>query len=526
LVKSGNVQEAFLQFHWLCANSLQPVADNPLFYFQKGYTMEDLFADVKNSIISGLFWKLLERGGSQAVQFFVQLFLARLLFPQDYGVLALLVIFITLAQVFVQSGLGISLIQKKEIDEVDFSSVFYISLAIAGLLYGVLYLAAPAIAGFYDQPQVIPVLRVMALMLFPGALNAVQNAVISRTMQFKKLFYSSIASMILSGIVGLAMAYGGYGLWALVFQQLTNQICITLILFFTVRWRPRLQFSFLRVSILFSFGWKLLVSSLIDTAFTNIRSLFIGKLYSPSILGYYNRGEQFPQLLVNTVNGSIQSVLLPALSAQQDYTERVKAMVRRSIVTSSFLVFPMMMGLAVIAKPLVLLLLTEKWLPAVPFLQMFCASYALWPIHTANLQAINAMGRSDIFLKLELIKKTLGILILLASLPFGVYVLAAGQIVNGLISSFINAQPNRKLLDYSYFDQMKDILPSFLLSLFMGIVTYSLVFLNLVPMATMLLQMVVGSSVYFLSARLFKLECYVYLKEILFSLIRSKAGKP
>lgn len=474
------------------------------------------------AVFKNLLWKLLERFGTQSLQFIIQIILARLLFPSDYGMLALVVIFITIANVFVQSGLSTSLIQKKEVDQVDYSSVLYVSLGIAGILYVVLYFSAPLIASFYDNESLILILRVVALTLFPGAFNSIQNAIISRTMQFKRLFYSSVGAGITSGIVGIWLAYLGYGIWALVFQQLTNQICITLILSFTVKWRPTLQFSFERVKVLYSFGWKLLVSSLIDTTYRDLRSLIIGKVYTPAMLGYYNRGQQFPQLIITNINGSIQSVMLPALAAQQDYTDRVKSMMRRSIVTSSFIVFPLMVGLAVVAKPLVLLLLTEKWLPSVPFLQIFCFSYALWPIHTANLQAINAMGRSDIFLKLEIVKKILGLVILAVSLPFGVYYLALGQVVSGIISSFINAFPNKKLLNYGYGEQIKDILPSLLLSLVMGVIVYLLLYLGFSPLVTMLIQIVVGVVVYVGLAVLFKLECFTYLVQTVLSLIKSK----
>lgn len=473
-------------------------------------------------ITYNLFWKLLERFGTQGLQFIIQIILARLLFPSDYGILALVVIFITIASVFVQSGLSTSLIQKKVVDQVDYSSVLYVSLGIAGALYCLLYVSAPLIGVFYDNEYLVLVLRVLALTLFPGAFNSIQNAIVSRTMQFKRLFYSSVGAGIVSGVVGISLAYHDFGIWALVWQQLTNQICITLILWFTVKWRPTLQFSFERVKILFSFGWKLLVSSLIDTTYRDLRSLIIGKVYSPSMLGYYNRGQQFPQLIISNINGSIQSVMLPALAAQQDYTERVKSMMRRSIVTSSFIVFPLMVGLAVVAKPLVLLLLTEKWLPSVPFLQIFCFSYALWPIHTANLQAINAMGRSDIFLKLEIIKKILGIAILAISLPFGVYYLALGQVVSGIISSFINAYPNKKLLNYGYGEQIKDILPSLFLSSIMGVVVYLLLYLGLSPLFTMIVQILVGVVIYVGLAYLFKLECFTYLVQTIFSLFKTK----
>lgn len=475
-----------------------------------------------SNIFIGLLWKLLERFGTQGLQFIIQIILARLLLPSDYGILALVVIFITIANVFVQSGLSTSLIQKKVVDQVDYSSVLYISLGIAVILYCLLYFTAPLIGVFYNNDSLVLVLRVLALTLFPGAFNSIQNAIVSRTMQFKRLFYSSVGAGVVSGIVGIYLAYHDFGIWALVFQQLTNQICITLILWFTVKWRPTLQFSLERVKVLYSFGWKLLVSSLIDTTYRDLRSLIIGKVYTPTMLGYYNRGQQFPQLLISNINGSIQSVMLPALAAQQDYTDRLKSMMRRSIVTSSFIVFPMMVGLAVVAEPLVLLLLTEKWLPSVPFIQIFCISYTLMPIHTANLQAINAMGRSDIFLKLEIIKKILGLSILAVALPFGVYVLALSGVMSGIISSFINAYPNKKLLNYGYGEQIKDILPSLLLSLVMGAIAYLLLFLGLSPLITMLLQIVVGAIVYLGLALLFKLECFTYLVQTLLSLVKGK----
>ena len=477
---------------------------------------------IRASVLKNLMWKFLERGGVQGLQFVISIILARLLLPEDYGILALVVIFITIANVFIQSGLNTALIQKKTVDQVDYSSVFYLSLGIASLLYVLLYFAAPFIAQFYNNQSLVSVLRVLALTLFPGALNSIQNAIVSRTMQFKRLFYSSVGAGIVSGVVGISLAYLEYGIWALVFQQLTSQVCITLILWFTVRWRPTLQFSLDRVKVLFSYGWKLLVSSLLDTTYRDLRSLIIGKVYTPSMLGYYNRGEHFPKLVISNINGSIQSVILPALAAHQDYADRVKSMMRRAIVTSSFIVFPLMVGLAVVAEPLVILLLTEKWLPAVSFLQIFCASFALWPIHTANLQAINAMGRSDIFLKLEIIKKVIGLVILAGCLPFGVYVLALSQVLVSIISSIINAYPNKKLLNYGYGEQIKDILPSLLLSLVMGVIVYLLLFLGLSPFITMLLQIVVGAIVYTGLAFLFKLECFTYLVQTLLSLVQGK----
>ena len=468
--------------------------------------------DIKLKVLSSLFWKLMESGGNQGIQFIVQIVLARLLLPEDYGLIALITIFITIANVFVQSGFNTALIQKKDANEVDFSSVFYLSLFVSGLLYVILFFTAPFIASFYGEPLLISVIRVLSITLFFGAVNSIQNAVIARKMQFKNFFFSSLGATVISGVIGIVMAYKGFGVWALVAQQIANKLSITIILWFTVKWRPRLFFSFERVKGLFSYGSKLLVSSLIDTLYNNLRSLFIGKLYNPSTLGFYNRGQQFPSIIVTNINGSIQSVMLPALSSQQDNVQRVKDMVRRSIVTSSFLIFPMMVGLAVVAEPLITIILTEKWLPAVPFLQIYCFSYALWPIHTANLQAINALGRSDIFLKLEIIKKIFGLAILGVSIEYGVYAIAMGEIISGLVSTFINAYPNKKLLNYSFKEQWLDIMPSLMLSLVMGIAVYSIGLVELYVWPTLIIQVIVGAVSYIGMAKMSKVECYRYLR--------------
>lgn len=480
--------------------------------------------NTKLKVLSSLFWKLMERGGTQGVGFIVSILLARLLLPEEYGLIALVSIFVSLAGVFVQSGFNTALIQKKDADEVDFSSVFYLSLFVAGILYIVLFFTAPFIADFYRELQLIPVIRVLSITLFLGAFNSIQNAYVSKNMMFKKLFFSSLGAILVSGTVGVIAAYMGYGVWALVMQQLVNQFMVTIILWFKVRWRPQLIFSLKRVKVLFSYGWKLLASALLNTLYMDIRTLIIGRIYSPSTLGFYNRGEQFPKLIVTNIDGSIQSVMLPTLSAHQDDRVRVKDMVRRSIVTSSFIMLPMMVGLAVVAEPLVKILLTDKWLPSVPFLQIFCASYALMPIHTANLQAINALGRSDIFLKLEVIKKVIGLIILGISIPFGIYAMAWGALLSGIISTFINAYPNLKLLNYSYIEQWKDIMPSLLIALVMGAVVYSFNYLNISVGLILVLQVVVGAIVYVGLAKVFKLESFDYLIATIREIAKSRKG--
>ncbi|RUR38705.1 lipopolysaccharide biosynthesis protein [Clostridium perfringens] len=481
--------------------------------------------NIKGQVIDSLIWKLMERGGVQGIQFILQLILARLLTPDDYGIIAIIAIFITIANVFVQSGFNTALIQNKETDEKDFSSVFYLSMLVALVLYVVLFFVSPVISRFYRVPELTKVIRVLSITLFFGAYNSIQNAVISKTMKFKKLFFSSSISVILSGSIGVVLAYLGFGVWALVAQQLINQFTIIIILSFIVDWHPKLIFSVERIKVLFGYGWKLLVSSLIDTFYMNIRSLIIGKIYHPAVLGFYNRGDQFPQIIVSNINGSIQSVMLPALSSEQENKVRVKNMVRRAIVTSSFIIFPMMIGLAVVAEPLVKILLTDKWLPCVPFMQIFCISYALWPIHTANLQAINALGHSNIFLKLEIVKKIIGTLILVISLFYGIYAIAIGTLISGIISTFINSYPNIKILNYSYFEQIKDIMPSIFISILMGIITYSIKFLCLPDILTLIVQIFVGIILYIALAKLFKLECYIYLVDTFKNILKRKRGK-
>jgi len=475
-----------------------------------------------SQIVYSLFWKFMERGGTQGIQFIVQIVLARLLTPEQFGTIAIVMVFINLAQVFVQSGFNTALIQKKDADEVDFSSIFYLSIGLSFILYAIIYFSAPMVANFYNEPDLTPVLRTLSFTLFAGAFNSIQNAYVSRHLLFKKLFKSSLGAILISGIFGIIAAYQGLGIWALVIQQLINQFTVTIIMWFTVKWRPVFLFSFYKVKDLFSFGGKLLASSLLNVLYMELRTLIIGRIYTPSTLGYYSRGQQFPKILVSNIDGSIQSVMLPALSAQQDNQIRVKEMMRRAIVSSSFLVFPMMIGMAVVAESLIKIVLTDKWLPSVPFMQIFCISYSLMPIQTANLQAINAMGRSDIYLKLEVLKKTIGLIILAISLPFGVYAIAIGQVINSITSSFINAYPNKQLLNYSFKEQWLDIIPSLFISILMGAIVYQFKYLKISELQIILLQVIIGVILYLLFAKLLKLETFDYLINTLNQLFNNK----
>jgi len=469
----------------------------------------------RSNIFSSFVWRILERSGVQGIQFVLSIVLARLLQPEEYGVVALLSIFIAIASVFVQSSFSTALIQKKKADNCDFSSVFFLSLFVAFSLYFLLYVSAPMIAGFYGNEIICPVIRVLAITLFFGAINSVQMASVSRTMQFKRYFLSSMGGIIGSGIISVVLAYKGYGVWSLVAQQLINNMLVTMILWFTVKWRPSLLFSLHKIRELFSFGWKLLVSALLDTIFRNLYGLVIGKLYDADRLGFFNRGQQFPAVIASSLDGSIQSVMLPALSSLQDDLASVKTLMRRSMMTSSYLLLPLMVGLASIAKPMVSVLLTDKWLPCVPFLQLACISYALYPIHTANLTAINAIGRSDVFLKLEVMKKIVTIILLIVSIPFGIYAMAIGQVISSIIATIINTYPNKKLLNYTYFEQIKDLLPPLVLSFVMGSCVYMVGFLPLDTRMRLGVQIVLGAAIYIGFSWLFRLNSYMYLVQIM-----------
>lgn len=479
-------------------------------------------SNMKTRVLSGLFWKLLENGGAQGVQFLISLVLARILGPKEYGTVGLITIFIIIANVFIQSGFQTSLIQKKDVEEVDFSSVFYLSLAVAVILYLILFAAAPAIGAFYEEPVLVPMVRVLSLTLFFGAVISTQSAVVSRNLEFKKMCISSLAAACGSGIIGITAACRGMGVWALVLQQLTNNFLLMTVLWVLVPWRPARMFSLTRLKALFSYGWKLLCSSLLDTIYTNVYGLVIGKIYNKSALGYYNRGNQFPQLIVTNLGTSIQAVMLPAFSASQEDRARVKIMVRRAIVTSSYLIFPMMAGMIAVAKPFVTIVLTDKWLPCVPFLQIMCVAYALWPIHIANLQAINALGRSDIFLKLEIIKKVIGVAALLIGIPFGIYVMVGLKAVTDFIGTFINSYPNKKLLDYSFWEQWRDVIPSLLVSVAMGAAVYSIQFFIANVWILLVVQIGAGIVIYGGLSLLFKLESFMYLRETVMGFIRRR----
>jgi O-antigen/teichoic acid export membrane protein len=471
--------------------------------------------DIRKGIFSNLIWRFAERCGAQSVMFIVSVILARILEPDDYGIIALITVFTTILQVFVDSGLGNALIQKKDADDLDFSTVFFTNITFCSVLYVGIFLCAPLISAFYGKVEMTPYIRVLSLTVLISGIKNVQQAYVSRHMLFKKFFFSTLGGTIVAAVIGITMAYQGFGVWALVAQQVINTSIDTTILWITVKWRPHLKFSFERLKGLFSFGWKLLVSSLIDTVYNDLRQLIIGKMYSSSDLAYYNQGKKMPNLIITNINTSIDSVLLPAMSNVQDNWEHVKSMTRRSIKISVYIMAPLMMGLCFVASPLVRLILTEKWLPAVPFLRIFCITYMFYPIHTANLNAIKAMGRSDLFLKLEIMKKIVGMILLVSTMWFGVMAMAYSLLVSSVLSQIINSWPNRKLLNYGYIDQLKDILPAIGLAVFMGFCVNFVDLIGLPDIITLALQVILGAIIYIAGSVILKLDSFQYLWNII-----------
>ena len=468
---------------------------------------------IKSATVTSLFWKLFEKGGRAVVELAVQIVMARLLAPEEFGALAIMLVFVNVGNVVVTSGLNTALVQAEEIDEADLSTVFWLSFGASAVLFLAVFAAAPAIAGFYSMPYIVWPLRVLGLLLLVTAFNSVQVAIVQRRLQFRKVFNATAAASVASGAVGIVAALAGTGLWALVIQQLCYQTFNCFVLGIQVRWLPHFAFDACKARKHFGYGWKLLASGLLDQGYQSLSDLIIGKQFSTSSLGLVSQGKKYPQAVGGMLDGAIQPVMLSAVSRVQGDVAYVKRLVRRALKTSTFLIVPSMTLFAVAAEPIVGLLLGEKWLPCVPFLQMYCFIYALLPIHTTNLQALNGMGRSDLFLKLELIKKAYGICFILfaAFVLRDVYLMVAMYMVSGVIATFVNAWPNKKVIGYSYGEQVRDIAPAFGLSAVSGgIALFSGSFIAAAGLR-IAVEVLVMAVLYFGLAAVFKLEAFTYL---------------
>lgn len=477
--------------------------------------MESQENRIKKKVFSGMIWAFGEQFAAQAVSFILSVILARLLMPDEYGTITMVLVFINIANVFVTNGFGEALVQRKNATDEDFTTVFYCSLAVAVFLYSVLYITAPLIAAFYDSPELALVLRVLSLKLPIASINSIQRAYVQKNMQFKKFFFSTLGGTILSGVLGIFMAYKGFGVWALVAQYMSNSCVATIVMFFTVRWKPKLIFCKSSAKELIKYAWKLTAASLINTVYNELRSLIIGKKYSSSDLAYYNKGNHIPSLAITNINSAISTVIFPAMSQCNNDPNRLKAITRRSMKVAAFVIFPVMGGIIGVGESLIRLLLTEKWIPCVPYLYMACMYWACQPVQTANWQVIKAMGRSDLALRLEIYKKVIGFLLVFVSIPFGVEAIAASNVLFAIISMLINIIPNKKLINYSIREQMLDLAPSFISSVVMCLVVLEVRNIVLPDIVLIPVQVAIGIGIYVFCSVLLRNDSFSYILDIL-----------
>lgn len=467
--------------------------------------------DYSTMIFSNMLWRLAERSGAQLISFLVSIILARLLLPEDYGVVSLIIVITGILNQLIDGGLSTALIQKQNTDQTDYSTVFYFNLGAGAVFYLGMVAAAPLIARFYGKMEMIPYIRVLSLSLLIGAFNVVQQALVAKRMQYKRFFFSSLGGTLVSAVVGVWMAFAGFGVWALIAQRLTDQLMDTVILWFTVQWRPSLCFSGARLWPLAQYGGKLLCSSLIYTGTNNFIMLLVGKVFSASELAYYQKGNQLPMVAVNNFQAIAQSVLFSAMAKQQSQREHVRSMQRKSVMIAAYSVFPCMVGLAVCAEPLVRLLFTEKWIAMVPYLQLWCLFCSTYLVDSANLQVIQALGRSDIFLKLEVIKGVLTVASLVIAFPFGVLPFLALLGLERPLHWYINAHPCQKLVGYGFRQQLVDLKQVIGLNLVMGAAVWALGFLPLGDVALLAVQVASGVGIYLAGSILLKLEPFEIL---------------
>lgn len=477
---------------------------------------------LKKKTIAGFFWSFAERIGAQLVGFVVSVILARLLMPEDYGIIAIVWIFISLSDVLVNSGLGSSLIQKQKVDDLDFSTVFYFSFAMSLVLYSGLFVAAPYIAKWYNIPLLTPVLRVMGLRLLIASVATSQKAKVLLDMDYRKFFFSTIGGTLFSAVVGIAIAYLGGGVWALVAQELTNMFVDMMILFLTVDWRPKWMFSLSRLKGLFSYGWKLLATSLLNTAYEQFQSLYIGKQYTTEALAFYSRGRQFPHLIIDNVNASISSVLLPAISTVQNDLEAVKNMTSRGMRIGSYVMTPIMLGLAAVSDPLIRILLTDKWIDCVPYLQLFCVNGMILPLLSVNNQAVYAIGRSDIALKLNIAKKLIGLVLMVCFVRVSILAMVWAYIAGSMLALCMDAIVNKRLFDYGVWDTICDVVPNWLLSGGMALVVYMVGMLELPLLLKLVAMILSGVMAYVLLSAVFRVDSFRYILNMLKGFVKKR----
>lgn len=477
---------------------------------------------LKDKTIRGVGWSFIDNIASSGITFLVGLILARLLTPEEYGVMAMIAIFIAISDSIIDSGFSNALIRKVHIERIDYNTVFYFNLVISIFLYIVLFLSSPAISIFFREPVLVEVMRVIGWVLIINALAIIPRTIFVRAVNFKTQTKVSLISSISSGGIGIGMAFSGMGVWSLVGQQLSRQILNTFFLWIYCKWQPALEFSVKSFKEMFSFGSRLLFSGLIDTVYKDIYYLIIGRFFTSALLGQYTRAQQFSIIFSSNLTAVVQRVSYPVLSSIQNEPERLREAYRKVIKTTMLVTFACMLGLAAVAKPLIIILIGEKWLPAVGFLQIICFSGMLYPLHAINLNILKVKGRSDLFLKLEIIKKFIAIGPIAIGVFYGIEFMLWSSVFNSFIAYFLNSHYSAGLINYSTKDQLADLLPTFLVSLFVAFLMWSISLCNLSVYLLLPIQLLFGTILaYFIYERT-KLPEYLEFKQLGISLLKRK----
>lgn len=476
---------------------------------------------LKQKTISGVIWNSIGKFGNQGLTFIVSIILARLIEPKEFGIIAMLSIFIAISQTFINSGLTTALIQKKNATDEDFSTVFYFNLLVSIFFYFILYICAPFISNFYSEPQLTKITRVLGIILIIDTFAAVHISKLQKNIDFKTQSKITILSTVLSGPVGIILAFCGYGVWSLVLYQIATRFFNSLFYWIFDKWRPKLIFSINSFKELFGYGSKLLASGLLNTTFNNVYNIIIGKYYNAASLGFYDRAKKLQMLAINNINSTIQVVTFPVLSQIQDNKKKLSDGYKKILELLVFVNFPAMILLLIIAKPLIIILLTEKWAQSIPYLQLLCVSGILFPLHSLNLNILKVKGRSDLFLQLEVIKKILIVITILISIKYGIKGLIIGQIFSSVIAYFINSYYSGKFIDLNTKKQILIILPYLFIASIVGMVTYFIGNLSFNSNIILLVfEIFVFAISYLLLSKLFKLNAYFEAKNIFLYLMK------
>lgn len=473
---------------------------------------------LKNKTVKGMGWSALENVTRMGVTFLVSIILARLLSPEEYGIIGILTIFIAIFNAIVDSGFTNALIRKQDATDVDYSTVFYTNLILSIILASVLFFCAKYISVFFERPELISLTQVMSSVVVINALSLVQRVRTTKAIDFKTQTKITIISSISSGAIGIIMAYIGYGVWALVGQQITNQLLTTLLFWIYNKWKPKFIFSWKSFKEMWSFGSKLLASGLIDTVWKEIYQVVIGKCYSPATLGLYTRAKQFSDLCSSNLTAVVQRVSYPVFSSIQDDKIRLKSAYQRVIKTTMLPTFVLMLGMAACAESMIYVMLGEKWLECVPMIQIICTYGMLYPLQSLNLNMLQVQGRTDLFLKLEIIKKIIGVGPLLLGVFVDIHLMLVGSLITSLISYYLNAYYSGPFLNYSIKEQLKDILPSFQVAVAMAIPVFAMSFIPMNQFILLLLQILAGAIITIVLCEVTNLPEYIELKGIVNSI--------